>query len=278
MSTTNAVEELLNTFPPDHPEAIKVASRMAELNRLDHDQAANLAKIKTLLKQLDTLLGRSTLTQAAGLKEWLADYRTHLADVDRDIWRRFGKELEIGLQKLGLTLGGQYPLLQAGVFSFKMLAETSKVEIWFGPEQELLETAPLSAAEVCKYVERQRKQLGSNLKPDQLLEKLERTYQQLRRPEQLEVRLIELLPMMASLLQSAKWHQNPIRENYRSYSRADFSYDLARCGRDQALRGRLQLKVATRSNTRNRNDFLWIPNETSAGGTTYSHLTITTKE
>lgn len=278
MSTASAVDELLSALPLDQPESSKIVSQIAELNRLDRDRAANLARIKAQLKQLDTLLTQCTLPQATGLREWVSAYREQLTELERDLWRRFGKELNDGLQQLGLTLGGQYPLLQAGIFSFKMLAEKSKVEIWYGPEQELLDIAPLAAADVCKRVEQQRKQLGSDLQPVQMLDKLELAYRQLRQAEQTAVGLTELLPAIAYHLQSAKWRQNPVRENYRSYGRADFSYDLARCGRDPALRGRVQLTVATRTLTRNRNDFLWIPNETSAGGTTYSHLTIITKE
>lgn len=86
--------------------------------------------------------------------------------------------------------------------------------------------------------------------------------------------IIKVLTELAFLLQNSHFHQDPRRENYESYSRADFSYDLFRIHRYQLSPLKIQLKVATREYTRQRTDFLWIPDDENGRGTTYSHLLV----
>lgn len=275
MNTAVAIEDILKALPTASPDAAKLLKLFAELNRMDSDRAANLAKIKNVLKQLDAVDPKDHLPQAALRREWVTAYRSEIGDLERELWKRFGNELDTGLRELDLKLGGQYPQLQAGFFTFQMLADQGKVEIWYGYEQELLETAPLLAADVTSRVTRILKQIGCSLTPGEYLVKLEDAFRRTpREPDQPGALITKVLPEIAYLLQSRSFFQHPLREHYRSYSRADFSYDLYRCGRDPEIRGRLQLTVATRTYTRSRDDFLWIPDFNGASGTTYSHLSL----
>ena len=263
------------TFPSDHPQSAKLGKLFAELTRLDADRPTNLAKLKRLLKQFEALDSQERLPIAVELREGLIAYRAEITELERKLRQRFGVELEACLHQFGLKLTGQYPLLKAGFFTFKMLDEQSQIEIWYGPEQERLDTAALVATDVMKRIADLQKRLGSQLTTAAFLSKLEEAYRRLPRdPNHPGVVITSVLPEMAHLLQSKRYHQNPIHEHHRGYSRADFSYDLYRCGCDSNLRGRLHLTVATRSYTRNRQDFLWIPNTDGISGTTYSHLSL----
>ena len=264
-----------DAFPDDHPAAVKLRKLFAELARLDADRPTNLAKLKRLLKQFEALDGQGSLPNAAQLRETITAYRAELAELERKLRKCFGVELETCLLPLGLKLTGQYPLLHAGFFTFKMLDEQGQVEIWYGYEQERLDTVALVASDVMTQIVDLQKRLGSQLPTAAFLSKLEEAYRRLPRdPNHPGVAITSVLPEMAYLLQSKRYYQNPIREHYRSYSRADFSYDLYRCQGDSDLRGRLHLTVTTRSYTSDRQDFLWIPNIDGISGTTYSHLSM----
>ncbi len=80
--------------------------------------------------------------------------------------------------------------------------------------------------------------------------------------------IISVLTELSYLLQSPQFRQDPRRENFRSYSRADFSHDVYNTRQLKVL----NLTVATRAHTKRRMDFLWIPDDESGRGTTYSHL------
>jgi len=72
-----------------------------------------------------------------------------------------------------------------------------------------------------------------------------------------------------------KFRENPRKDYYKSYNRADFSYDLYRIKEYQSkntLQYNLCLRVATREFTKQRYNFLWVPDNESDKGTTYSHL------
>ncbi|PDW00580.1 hypothetical protein [Candidatus Chloroploca asiatica] len=275
MTTPVAIEDILKALPTASADTAKLPKLLAELNRLDNDRAANLAKIKGIVKQLNAVDSKDHHPQIVRLREWVMAYESEISQLEQELRQRFGKELAISLRDLDLTLTGQYPLLHANFFTFHMLADQSKVEIWYGYEQELLDTAPLLASEVSKRVTRILKQLGRSLRPIEYLVKLEEAIRRVPHRSDLPgVPIIKVLPEIAHLLQSRSYYQNPIREHYRSYSRADFSYDLDRCRRDVETRGRVQLTIATRMYTRSRDDFLWIPDVNGTGGTTYSHLSL----
>jgi hypothetical protein len=123
-------------------------------------------------------------------------------------------------------------------------------------------------------IEKAKKELGSGLNEEELLQRIHSAYYRVvggKRGEPAPI--IEVLAELAYLLQSQKFRQDPRKENYRSYGRADFSYDLYRVRKYQSSNlSRLRLNVATRIDTRRRANFLWVPDDESGKGTTYSKL------
>jgi DNA repair exonuclease SbcCD ATPase subunit len=262
-----------------HQRSVQSAMKsLREISRLDKNRAENLPKLKKRLTKLEEIIRRigETGKYIQGLTDWMSEYQHALETTEGKVRRRLGTELERKLKNLGLSLSGQYPDLKAGLFTIELDFGKWKATLWYGPKQERLDQCSLSASEIAKRVEKLKHKLGSQLPQDQFLEKLRKAYYRVIGTERgRPAPIIKVLAELAYLLQNSQFRQDPRRENYRSYSRADFSYDLFRI-RSYQVRSlfplKLRLKTAARAYTRRRSDFLWVPDDESGKGTTYSHL------
>jgi hypothetical protein len=266
------LEALLSELRVSRGENDQLVKLLQEIASLESDRHTNLPKLKTRLAKIETMTSQSQSRVPVGVTTWLDQYKQELAHSEEQSRRRFGVDLAKELQPLGLALEGQYPVLKAGLFTLKLDLERDRLTIWYGPEQERLDECRLLADEAKKRVEQAMRTLGANLEIDQFMAKLRVAYRRTPGSEKGEpVPIIAVLPEMAFQLQSADFLLNPLRENYRSYSRADFSYDLYRHRRSAIQQG-LRLSVAARTFTRRRQDLLWIPDDDRGHGTPYSHL------
>jgi hypothetical protein len=267
------LEQLIKRLESEKSSKSQVYKQIQELSRLDADQVGNLTKIKEKIKKISKFLDQST--ESISGKELiivgLQRYQEELNEAESQNRRQFGITLRKELLYLSLELTGQYPTLKAGLFTFKIPSAGSKVTIWYGSEQEKLAECNLKANEVKQKLERILQDLGTNQNQDIFIDKLKQAYSRAQDRDTATVPIIRVLPELAFLLQGERYYQDPCKENYRSYSRADFSYDLYRFGKSALTRG-LQLTVAIKQYTRSRHDFLWIPNNNRGEGTAYSHL------
>lgn len=268
----NQLLEELTTYKRNFDSAVKL---LKEISRLEQNRVKNLSQLRARLTKLDKIigqLGQGVTDQHKALCNWVEQYKRDLINFEEQIKKRFGVELEQKLKEKGLSLSGQYPELKAGLFTIELDFDKRRVTLWYGPKQERLDQCRLLAVEVANRVEKVRQQLGSHLEEEEFLKKLQKAYLRIAGSQQgAPVAIIEVLSELAYLLQSPQFHQNPRRENYRSYSRADFSYDLYRFARRAVYKG-LRLTVATWTHTKRRQDFLWVPTDEGGKGTTYSHL------
>ena len=254
---------------------------LREISRLNGDPARNLSKLKERLNRLDGVAKQLAQQpyEMQKLQNWASQFKQELQSIEAQLRKRFGTELEQELKKIGLPLLGQYPELRSGLFTLELDFDRGSVMIWYGPKQERLARCPLSPTEVGKCLEKVTQQLGAQLGEEEFLKKLHTAYRRALFTTGSKngdrVPIIGVLSEFAYLLQNSRFLQDPRRENYRGYSRADFSYDLFRIGQSRPrtpLADRLQLVVATRAYTRRRRDFLWVPDDESGSGATYSHL------
>ncbi len=272
-----SLEELLKELSSHKRNIQSIYKLLSEISRLDKNRAENLTKLKAQLDKLEGMiknLERESYVQ--NLNEWIKHYKSILENTIDQKKRRIGAELDIQLKKLGITLSGHYPEFRAGLFTIELDFDKWRAVIWYGSKQERLSECPLSTSTIVKQIEKVKKELGSGLKEEDLLKKLSEAYKHVAGVEKKGeyVPIIKVLTELAFLLQNSHFHQDPRRENYESYSRADFSYDLFRIHRYQLSPLKIQLKVATREYTRQRTDFLWIPDDENGRGTTYSHLLV----
>lgn len=272
---TNELQEALKGY---RVRLGTVSKLVGEIARLEKDRSGNLPQLKTRLTKLEALVESSS--QSADiptiLRTWIPEYCRELTNTEASIKKRFGAELAQELAQQGLSLTGQYPELKAGLFTFEVDLDAYRVKIWYGPKQELLEQCKLSPGDIGARIGKVREQLGSRLEDTDFVRKLHFACSRAA-PTATGARIpiISVLAELAYLLQSSRFRQDPRRENYRSYSRADFSYDLfrAREAVQTVIDGRyLGLIGAARQHTRRRQDFLWVPKNPDGEGDTYSHL------
>ena len=246
------------------------------ISRLEQGRMQHLPQLKKHLAKLrETLVRLAPGADPYGpLRSWTAHYGQEIQRSEAQLKNRFGVELAQELQKIGLPLSGQYPELRSGFFTIEIDFEKHRATLWYGPGQERLGFCPLSTADVADRISTARQQLGSQLSEDEFLSKLHRAYARAA-DDGKPVPIVKVMSELAYLLQSQAFLQDPRKENYRGYSRADFSFDLFRMHRQQQRNLfdlALHLTVATRTHTRRRQDFLWIPDDESGKGTTYSYL------
>ncbi len=265
-------EQLISKLQRHHQNVQSIIKILREIGRLDQNRNENLLKIGQALKKLEqmTAIFNQEIITADIVKNWVSQYGSEIKRTEEKIRKQFGGELENELKRLGLSLLGQYPELKAGLFTIELDFDQWKATLWYGPKQERLMRLPLSVSKVASQLETEKQKLGSALSEEKLLEKMREAYYRSSGMKHGEpAPIIKVLAELSFLLQDSRFFHDPRRENYRSYSRADFSYDLFRI---RKISLELHLTVATRAHTRRRADFLWVPNDENGKGTTYSHL------
>jgi len=266
------LKRLISEFQEQQKTFQSINKLLRELSRLDENSNENLPRIRQAISTLRDVANSVQMVEASAhnLTKWISQYELEVKKAEEEIKKQFGAELEKELEKLGLSLSGQYPELKAGLFTIELDFNQWKATLWYGPKQEHLVQCPLSVSKIVSRLEKERQQLGSQLPENQLLEKIGEAYYRavdMKRGE--DTPIIRVLAELSYLLQSTRFLQDPKCEHYKSYSRADFSYDLFRIRKFQS---RIHLTTATRTHTKRRSDFLWVPDDENGKGTTYSHL------
>jgi hypothetical protein len=272
------LKRLISEFQEQQKTFQSINKLLRELSRLDQNSNENLPRIRQAISTLKDVANSVQMVEASAhnLTNWISQYELEVTNAEEEIRKQFGAELEKELRKSGLSLSGQYPELKAGLFTIELDFDKWKAKLWYGPKQEHLVQCPLSVSKIASRLEKERQQLGSQLPENQLLEKIGEAYYRavgMKRGE--DAPIIRVLAELSYLLQSTRFLQDPKRENYRSYSRPNFSYDLFRIQRfqkkDPSL-SKIHLTTATRAHTKRRSDFLWVPDDENGKGTAYSHL------
>ncbi|MCX7013842.1 MAG: hypothetical protein NTW86_15035 [Candidatus Sumerlaeota bacterium] len=246
------------------------------IQRLDKDREANLPSLRRTLSRLDpsSLHPHLSSNLIEDIKHWKTEYEEGLLRESEREFARLGITIEAELHKNGLRSSQKGSGIAVGVFLLKWDKSRRVVQIFYGPEEEELAKCPLSARQVVATLMEQRRSLGSTLPPEEFLSRLKQAYLRVNRESPAQpVPLTEILPEISLLCQKNQFRRNPVRENYVSYSRAHFSYDLYRC-RGEGVQMGLRLRTATFARTSSRAGFLWVPSADSTdGGDRYSDLT-----
>ncbi len=113
---------------------------------------------------------------------------------------------------------------------------------------------------------------GESWAPEEFFDQLRRAWTRAGRGDWVE--LVDVLPELALIKQSAAFRKDPTAKCFQPYPRVQFAYDLWRLRRDRCLGAngwRLTLGSATGGSTRDKSRVLWL--EDGRGGGQY-HLTL----
>ncbi|MEM3394056.1 MAG: hypothetical protein QXY79_03315 [Candidatus Methanomethylicia archaeon] len=244
---------------------------------MEQKEVDELYKVKTKLSKIDENIEK-LIKNIEEMKQMpkMSEYQKVIDNIWNKKISKFGVMLEERLKMLGISLSGHYPTLSASIFTIELNFDEINAKIWYGPKQELLGKLPLSIDKIITFIENERKKIGSQFSSEEFSGYLQKAYERVVGPKWGEpAQIIKVLVELSFLIQKPRFLIDPKRENYKSYSRADFSYDLYKLRllpSSNPLVIKPHLVVSTRENTKNRDSFLWIPDDENGKGTCFSHI------
>lgn len=192
------------------------------------------------------------------------DINKEIEAIQSDVKTKFGSQLDSLLHTKGFNLSGNYPNYQVSFFTIKIHQHQKKAEIFYGPEFESLVKSKIIPEDVANTIFEEYEKITQRLFNEeeylrQLLEAYTLSLQRMNVSFGSEVPIGEINCTLAFLLQPKKFRQNPKKSTYSEYDRVYFSYDLSRLKTRRIKNYEMKLITATRAQTRNRYDFIWIP-------------------
>ena len=273
-----------------HEEITKILSKeknniqnllkvIKSIDKYQDDPVSNLYKIKQEVVKIEKMLKQSKLDDFVekNIEQRIGGIKSKIPEWEENAKKTFGQNLENELRKVGFELRGHYPLFKVSFYTLKVDLENFKVSIWYGTEQEKLETCksvPEDIAKKLKIIHDKITQRHFN--DNEFLSKVYEAYKSsvYRQNKKLgdQISISDILFEYAFLIQDKKFRTNPIKDNYKEYGRVLFSYDLYRLKERRLNDRELSLVTATRAYTRRKSDFLWIPSNERGDGSYISHI------
>ena len=272
-------EEILKILSKEKNNLQNLLKSAKNINKYQNDPLNNLYKIKQEVIKIEKTLKQSILEDfvRVEIEQYIRSMKSKVIKWEEDIKKTFGHKLEKELKKAGFKLIGHYPLLKVSFYTLEVDLENFKVLIWYGPQQEELETCKLIPEEIVKKLRVIHDKITQRYFNDkEFLSKLYEAYEisVYRQNKQLgdHIAISDILFEYVFLIQDKKFRTNPIKSNYKEYGRVLFSYDLYRLKERRIDNKELSLITATRAYTRRKSDFLWIPSNEKGDGNYISHI------
>ncbi len=274
--------ELLNLVAVLNKEKLSLQHLLKALKstkKLIEDPVNNLDKIKASLTKMEQL--SSKIHFDSDIKNEVLKFvealKKEIPSWEEKRKNAFGFSLEEVLTELQLPLDGHYPLLKTYLFTIEISFESGKIILWYGPQQEKLATTRISIPEIYKKIKENYLLLTERkINEDKFLEGLYSAYKiQLSKTGKelgAHIPITYILSEYAFLIQDKRFKTDPKKEYYREYGRVFFSYDLFLLKKRVIDNMEFSLVGATRSYTRKKSDFLWIPTDQRGGGFYVSHI------
>ncbi len=191
--------------------------------------------------------------------------------------KKFGLKLEELLKKIGFELKGSYPVLNTSFFSIETNFDRGNVVIWYGPQQERLDSCNFIPETIVENLKGYHKNITQReFYDEKFLQLLKEAYRIATYRE--GKRIGDSLPIMKVLLdyifliQNNQFRANPNKINYYDYNRVLFSFDLYKLKKRIINNYELSLITATRAFTKQHSDFIWIPTNERGAGNYISHI------
>ena len=240
----------------------------------------NLLKLETVIQELLEV----TKDGYGYLLEWIAKQTLDFKKIKEEYKYKFGLQLEEIMKASGRTLTGNIATtLESGLFKIKANFEKSLASIFIGPDlvQRNFRLNPSLIAKKINIIERELKY--SKFDPEIFVKDIFQIYSNFLEKEsstsinQGKVPIIKILFEYTLSRQKASFLRNPIKQNFKGYSRWNFGYDLYRLFQlDRAKRiinnKELVLVTAPLDKTRNKKDFLWIPENEKGEGRPIAYI------
>jgi len=272
-------ETITKTLSKEKSNIQDLLRTIKNIDKYQDDPISNLYKIKHEVVKIEKILKQSKLDDFVkeNIEQRIGGIKSKIPEWEENAKKTFGQNLENELRKVGFELRGHYPLLKVSFYTLEVDLESFKVLIWYGPQQEKLETCKLIPEEIIKKLRViQNKITQRHFNDNEFLSKVYEAYKSsaYRQNKKLgdQISISDILFEYAFLIQDKKFRTNPIKDNYKEYGRVLFSYDLYRLKERRLNDRELRLITATRAYTRRKSDFLWVPSNERGDGSYISHI------
>ncbi|MDH5185970.1 MAG: hypothetical protein OEZ20_01640 [candidate division WOR-3 bacterium] len=265
-----------------------IAKRLESFKKIKEQPVANIHILEKSLNAVKKVL--NTFPDSgikSGLLKWAEEEADFIKKTKEEFRFQFGNQLKELLEKDGLTLKGQMPLLRTGFYTLKFNFDLGFASFYWGPEIQIIKAKiPLSVQEIYKTLYKFNEQIKKRtLPPHDFLKNLHQAYHRFISFNNItngnKVLLIDLLSELVLISQPASFRADPSKETFREYSRIQFSYDLYNLKKSEKFevgKNKLRLSVATFDATTDKTKSLWVPDNENGDGTYYSYIAFEEKK
>ena len=257
---------------------------LRECEKLRSDLNRNAFVLETHVDKLDKTLGKlknlNQLITAAG--QWREKLLKEASQAQEKFKNTIAAELAELLKPHGIEIRGNFPELKCGIltllFSFK---KGGSVRVYYGPKISLLKKVRVEAKKIAEEVISLLRGLNEPpLDDERFIKELYTSYSRAlsregRKNEEERLSAVPIGAVMqeiAFLKQKRSFCIDPKKENFTSYGRVKFSYDLARLKIRRFEKKELRLVVASMEQTKKEETSLWVPKIPQGGGTHYAFV------
>lgn len=262
-----------------------ISKRLESYQKIKEQPAANIHILEKNLNDIKKLLTTFPDSEIkSSLLKWTEEENGFIKKTKEEFRFQFGNQLKELLEKDGLILKGQMPLLRAGFFTLKLDFELGFAALYWGSEiQTIKAKIPLSVQEIYQTLHNFNEQLKKRATtPKDFLKNLHQAYQRYTSFNNItfgnKVLLIDLLSELVLISQPSSFRTDPSKTKFREYSRIQFSYDLYHLRQTVSQTSSLRLSVATFDATTDKAKSLWIPDNETGEGTYYSYIAFEEKK
>jgi len=230
---------------------------------------------KDMKKIIPTLPAAGEFKQI--LDEWIIDFTPHVNDLKSEFEFKFGNRLSELLTAKGLTLQGRYPNFTVEFCNIEINADQGQAVIYYGNKYETLARSGNSPADIFASLLKARDELMSRqYNATDFLQKVYKAYlmtlSELNIPPDEDVPIMRILDKLVWMEQSAKFYEDPKKEYFKDYTRAQFSYDLYRLIVRDYQGKQLRMRTATVKFMQNKSERLWVLRGGGGHFEPYSHI------
>jgi len=256
------IEYLIDKYDQAKKHSELIVKNLKLINELNNDFEINYFAIKHYIENIKNTLKKGFFNDALKEESDLLiknfdDSQTNSENL------KFGfiNTLEKKLNDMGFKMSGHLPDFKTSIFTIEINFNSLNSVIWLGPKQEKINSGILTIQSIIENLKNFCEKLPQKINENSFLKIIHENYSIINNEEYDDKK-----PLNSIL--------NKINENYIKtkikFSRAEFSYLLFKYSSE--LLKSFKLTVATRSNTRQRQDFLWIPDDADGNGSAYSYI------
>lgn len=233
-----SIENQIGRLKAEATERLKVAQLLRPLGKADLLRRPQ--KLARAFERVESALS-SGVANRLGLEALLGTLRDYVLNAPERLRSELGRSLKQVCDAEGFELrvvNRESPIeVRIPPLSVVLDFQTGKADLRFA--RETIQSCQADARAIISTYMKVVCSLNSGFDAEAFFDSCRSAYQRVLRvdglPDGHRVELARFLPELALTIQPKRWLENPVEQNYRSYSRARFAYDVYRLRQANAL-------------------------------------------